>query len=211
MFVIILRVAWFCGLSGMSKVFVTVLCWLGFALCNTAFAKVVYLYNSPLDIKRYYTTQIVIERDNLYSELIYFDSEQVILSHQSALLVPLNVPCLDNTAIHNANLGVAYRYQVTDRQVNYCNASSIDFPVLAKAHSVISIEPGVMVLKVHSDLPADVMLRGNQLFDRLFQLTSLPLFSAQFPELMLQLQRNKQLIVSEGEHTFQLLLLSKRI
>ena len=195
----------------MSKVFVAVLCCLSLALCSSAFAKVVYLYNSPLDIKRYYTTQIIIERDNHFSELIYFDSEQFVLSHQSVVLAPLNVPCLDNDVTNNANLGVAYHYQVTGQQVNYCNVSSVDFPVLAKVNKVLSIEPGVMVLKIHSDFPADFILLGDQLFNRLFQFTSLTRFRAQFPELALEIQRNKQLIVSEGDHTFQLLLLSKRI
>lgn len=175
--------------SRMIRVFFTLLGILLFVLCSSASARVVYVFNSPLDITRYYTTQIVGEQNNARFELIEFDSNQVLLSHRILLNPPLDISCLDNT-LSNPNTGFAYKYTITGQTLESCSISPTAVASTYIDASELALEASVMISKIHSDILPDHQLLGHILFDRVFQLTSLKKFRVLLPGIANQLQEN---------------------
>ncbi|QYJ70887.1 hypothetical protein K0H59_17985 [Shewanella sp. FJAT-51649] len=178
--------------------------------CGAVQAKVIYRFNSSLDIQRQYTTQIIRELSESEIEVIVFDSNLQLLSHK---IVTGNMPanlCADKILTEDVTrFGHAYKYWFSE-QLQYCEIDPKAFPYSYNA--VISeqyIEPSIIVLHIPNDIAADLELPEGQLIQYIFQLIPIAEFSSLYPAISTRLTKNGTLVVKEGKYTFQLLLLSK--
>ncbi|NMR26683.1 hypothetical protein [Pseudoalteromonas porphyrae] len=191
---------------------ITAFCLWQSVVCSYAFAHITYVNKSPLNIQRYFTTKIVNELSDNKFELIYFDSNLDLLSHQYFEHNAVSIQCIIDVPVEQSNkYGNAYKYWNDGNVFQSCATASTDFFSISESTLLEAVSnQNIIVLHVPNRIKPDLLLHGNLLVERAFKLMPLTEFHQAYPEITKLLKRNRRLIVGQGKHTFQLYLVVKR-
>lgn len=181
-------------------------------MCTSAFSHVTYVYKSPLNIQRYFTTSVVNQISSNKFELIRFDSDLVLLTHHYFDHSDEETQCIKSLSAElSTKLGNAYKYWYEKNVLLSCAIAPTHLFSTSSALLANAAELNVIALLTPNEIKPDIHMQGNSLVKEVFKLMPLTEFEQAHPNVTKLLKHNRRLIVGQDEYTFQLFLIIKGI